>query len=65
LRSFFINQKTHGISITPQKALIGRKKDYLTVIKNGYLTWDVIPFIDESKFDFEKKESFLFYPMQV
>lgn len=46
--------------ITPIKAALGRKKDFLTVLKQGYLTIDILPYKPGSTFiDASKKSTFI------
>ncbi len=57
-------QSDHIFSVIPSKAKYGMKNDYITLIKNGFLFLEFIPFIksdfeQEKKPDWSKKEGFL------
>lgn len=66
-KGYLMNQKSHFLSVLPQKASLGRRKNYITVLKTGYLVWDIIEYekVDSSKMNFNKKESFLFNPVFI
>ncbi len=59
--------KTHIMTLTPSKAKYGLKKDYATIVKNGFMLFDFIPFgISEVNSLpltlWKEKESFLLDP---